>query len=115
LTTTDGEGAPQPRPVWFIWDGESFLLFSRPRTAKISHIRRSPKVALHFDVDGHGGDIVVMLGEAVLPPHHPPANEIEKYVQKYTSGFERIHMTPEQFAADYSTAILVTPTRIRGH
>src|SRR5688572_18541946 len=29
LTTIDRKGTPQPRPVWFIWDGESFLIYTR--------------------------------------------------------------------------------------
>ena len=34
LTTVDGHLAPQPRPVWFHWDGETLLIFSQPHTAK---------------------------------------------------------------------------------
>jgi hypothetical protein len=25
LSTTDSNGAPQPRPIWFLWDGGTFL------------------------------------------------------------------------------------------
>jgi hypothetical protein len=25
LTTIDSNGAPQPRPIWFLWDGATFL------------------------------------------------------------------------------------------
>lgn len=25
LTTIDSNSAPQPRPVWFLWDDETFL------------------------------------------------------------------------------------------
>ena len=29
LTTVDSAGAPQPRPVWYIWENNSFLIFSQ--------------------------------------------------------------------------------------
>ena len=113
--TNGGDGTPQPRPVWYLWKDERFLIYSRPKTAKLAHILRQPKVALHFDGDGHGGDIVIFTGEAVLAPHHPPADMVEEYVKKYSNSFERIRMTPTQFAKDYSSAIVVTPISVRGH
>jgi hypothetical protein len=36
-------------------------------------------------------------------------------VEKYGWGFQRIGMTAEQFASDYSVAIRITPTKLRGH
>ena len=26
LTTVDGQGMPQPSPVWFVWDGSTILI-----------------------------------------------------------------------------------------
>ncbi|MBI2997646.1 MAG: pyridoxamine 5'-phosphate oxidase family protein [Deltaproteobacteria bacterium] len=28
LTTVDSNNTPQPRPVWFHWDGQTVLIFS---------------------------------------------------------------------------------------
>ena len=65
LTTTSGDGTPQPVPVWFLWDGgDSFLIYSRPGTAKLRNIGERPRVSLHLDGNGQGGDIVVVLGDA---------------------------------------------------
>ena len=33
LTTVDASDTPQPRPVWFLWEGETFLIYSQPDTA----------------------------------------------------------------------------------
>jgi len=115
LTTVDAEGVPQPRPVWFWWDGQSFLIYSQPNTHKLHHIARNPQVALNFDGDGLGGNIVVFSGEARLAPEAPAANEAPDYVQKYQPGFARIHMSAEEFAASYAVALRVTPTSLRGH
>ena len=115
LTTVDRHGYPQPRPVWFLWDGESFLIYSRPGTRKIDHIAERPQVALNLDGDGLGGDIVVFIGEARLDPSAPPADQIPAYVEKYQPGFTRIGITAAQFALSYSVAIRLTPDKLRGH
>jgi len=106
---------PHPRPVWFWWDGETFLIYSKPDTFKLGHIEANPRVALNFDGDGLGGDIIVFTGEARLDPAAPPAHQMTEYTEKYQAGFQRIGMTPEQFAAAYSVPLRVTPTSLRGH
>jgi len=73
LTTISSRLTPQPRPVWFLWEGESFLIYSRRGTFKEIHIQNNPKVSLHFDGDGMGGDIVVFTGEARLDETAPPS------------------------------------------
>lgn len=115
LTTIDSNGAPQPRPIWFLWDGETFLIYSRPGTAKLRHIAERPQVALNLDGDGLGGDIVVFSGQAELDLLAPPADQVAAYVAKYQPGFARIRMTPAEFAASYSVALRVTPLKLRGH
>lgn len=115
LTTTDPSGVPQPKPVWFWWDGQTFLIYSKPNTYKLRHIARNPQVALNFDGDGLGGNIVVFTGTAHLAPDMPPANELPSYIQKYQAGLARIRMSAEGFAEMYSVALKVTPTHLRGH
>jgi PPOX class probable F420-dependent enzyme len=115
LTTVDSHGRPQPRPVWFYWDGASFLIYTRPDTAKIRHIAANPQVALHLDSDGLGGDIVVFTGRAEIIPG-PPLPEVQAaYIEKYRSGFKRINMTPEQFESAYHVVIRIHPQQLRGH
>ena len=46
LTTVGSDNTPQPRPVWFVWDGETLLVYSEPNTHKLRHIERSPRVAV---------------------------------------------------------------------
>ncbi len=65
LTTVSPRGTPQPVPIWFLWDGDaSILLYSRPDTPKLRNIAANPRVSLHLDGNGQGGDVVVCLGEA---------------------------------------------------
>lgn len=115
LTTVDSTGTPQPRPVWFLWHAGSFLLYSRPDTRKLEHIQRNPRVALHLDGDGLGGNIVVFTGTAAIDDPAPPVDQFAAYVEKYTAGMQRIGKTAEQFAGVYSVAIRVTVDHLRGH
>ena len=114
LTTVDSKHMPQPRPVWYLWDGETFLVYSAPDTYKLRHIARNPYVALHMDGDGLGGDIVVFVGEAHIVENAPPPNEVEAYVTKYRDGMARIGMTVDQYAQAYPVGIRITPTALRG-
>lgn len=115
LTTVDGSGTPQPRPVWFLWQEGSLLIYSRPGARKLEHIARNPRVALNLDGDGLGGDIVVLTGSAQIDTAAPPADQVPAYVEKYAGGIARIGMTPEKFAQAYSVAIRVTVSGLRGH
>jgi PPOX class probable F420-dependent enzyme len=115
LTTVNSKGMPQPRPIWFLWDGETFLIYSRANAYKIRHIEAHPQVSLNLDGDGLGGDIIIFTGEAWLDEDAPPANEISAYVEKYKDGMKRINMTPEQFAEVYPIAIRIKPLKVRGH
>lgn len=115
LTTVSASGQPHPRPVWFWWDGERILIFSKPHTYKVDHIRSNPRVALNLDGDGRGGDIIVLLGEARIAGQDPDQEKIAAYLRKYEQGLRRIGMTAEQFRESYSVPIWIAPRRLRGH
>ncbi len=114
LTTTGADGTPQPNPVWFLWDGDSFLVYSLPDAARLPHIQRTPRVALHFDGNGKGGDIVIFTGEARVSQDEPPADQVPVYVEKYQDFIARSFGTPAAFAAKYSVALRITPSKVRG-
>ena len=115
LVTVRADGTPQPTPVWFLWDNETFLIYSRPKQQKLKNIARNPRVALHFDGDGQGGDIVVFSVEARIQQHPPSAQAAPAYIEKYQKGLQRLGDMPAGFARTFSVAIRVTPTGLRGH
>lgn len=115
LTTVSPTATPQPSPVWFLWDGKTFLIYSRPDTPKLRNIRSQPTVALNLDGNGQGGDIVIFTGEARIVTDVPPADRVLEYVEKYRKGIAGIGMTPESFARAYSVPLRITPTKLRGH
>ncbi len=117
MTTVGTDLAPQPRPVWFIWEAArgSFLIYSQPDAHKVHHLRQHPKVALHFNADATADqDVLVFIGTAVIDPEAPPAHKVRAYMKKYGEGITGINMTAEEMGRVYSTAIRVTPTSVRG-
>ena len=115
FTTVDSTGTPQPRPVWFVWDKDAFLIFSQPGAHKAAHIRRNPYASLHFNTDKTGDqDVVVYVGTATLIENAKPAHKVPTYFKKYKSGIKSLGMTPEGFSKEYSLAIRVKPSSLRG-
>ena len=115
LTTVDSMNTPQPRPVWFVWDKDSFLIFSQPRAHKVAHIKKNSSVSLHFNTDKTGDqDVIVYIGTATIDEKSKPAYKVPAYFKKYKTGIQELGMTPEQFSKEYSVAIRVKPSSVRG-
>lgn len=113
LTTVSGDGQPHTSPVWFLWDGSTFLVYSRPETPKVRNVAARPRVALNLDGNGWGGDIVTFEGTARLAKGHPPADRVPAYLEKYRERIAALGSDPERFGRSYSAAIEILPTRTR--
>ncbi len=114
LTTVGRQNTPQPRPVWFHWDGRTILIFSEPNKAKQRHIARNPRVALNFNTDEVGGDVVVLVGSAQVLKSPPPPKRVQAYLRKYRTGIKDLDSTAADFRQAYAVPLLVTPQTLRG-
>ena len=114
LTTVDHECRPQPRPVWFHWDGRTALIFSEAGKAKLRHIANNPAVSLNFNSDADGGDVTVLIGTARILQRPPDSRRVKSYLRKYRAGIKDLGMTDKEFAAAYTVPVLVTPQSLRG-
>lgn len=112
LTTVDPRGTPQPTPLWFLWTGTEVLLSSQPGRPKLRNLGANPRVAINLNSTEGGGDVVVLVGDAVVGELSP--DERAAYDAKYGEGMRGLGMTPEDFHASYSVPIRFTPTRLRG-
>ena len=115
LTTVGADGTPQPSPIWFLWDGETALIYSQPNTPKLRHIAANPRVSLSLDGNGRGGDIVILTGDARVDDAAPSSAALPAYQAKYAPGIRQLGMTAESFAQAYSVPIRFTPAKLRGH
>ena len=114
MTTVAADGTPQPNPVWFIWDCESFLFYSQPNARRLKNIARNPRVSLNLEAGAWGDDVVVITGEARLDPAAPLWHQFPGVAEKYQEGAEMLGQTLEQLASAYTVAYRVYPQRIRG-
>jgi len=60
--TTGGE-RPQSVPVWFLWERDSFLVFSFPGR-KVCYVEAHPRFQLNFNSTRIGGDDLMIVGRA---------------------------------------------------
>src|SRR4029450_13200777 len=138
LTTVRADGQAQSTPVWFLWDGDTFLVFSQPGAQKVRNLTANPKVSLHLSDDGAGGDVVSFEGTAAVEPDTPRPDRVEAdlaksqapssppatphpprparagaSLAKYRAPIADLGYEPGPFARTYSTAIRIRPTRVR--
>jgi PPOX class probable F420-dependent enzyme len=84
IVTVSKEGIPQPNPVGFLFQEEkSILIYNMVNANRLNHVAERPQVALHFDSDGTGGDIVVFTGTARRADDIPPPLENPAFLAKY--------------------------------
>src|SRR6187402_1560147 len=85
LTTVRPDLTPQPSLVWFLWEAGTMLIYSKPNTPKLRNIEQNPTVALNFDGNGRGGDVVVFTGTARIDRLAPSVDQVAAYAEKYVS------------------------------
>jgi len=113
LTTVRSDGTPQASPIWFWWDGDTVLIYSKDNTARLRNLARSSATSFHFDGDGDGGDIVIFEGTCNVSDD-PPSTEIPEYQEKYRTEIVDIAHDPGSFAVAYPVPLRFIPTRLRG-
>jgi len=112
LVTAGRDLQPQAVPVWYLWDGTSFLIYAQPGI-KVRHVRENPNVELHLNTDEAGEDVVRVSGSATIPKSQLPANKERAYLRKYRSQILNLGISVEDFAAKYRYPIRVR--RLRFH
>ena len=119
MTTVD-RGAPQPAPVWFIYErdhlGERILVYSKTGARRIANIQSDSKVALNFNCTPGGGQVHVIRGTARIALEIRPVPENQAYMDRYRDWIEdeKDWDTFEGFAAQYSVPIEITDLAIWG-
>jgi PPOX class probable F420-dependent enzyme len=114
FTTVGADGTPQPNPVWFLWEDASALVYNRSDAKRLIHIRDRPEVALHFNANGFGGDVVVLTGRAGILEGHPLPHQLPGYVDKYGESMIRVSGSLEAFGEAYPVPVRVDVARVRG-
>ena len=66
LSTVRPDGTPHIVPVWFWWDGEAVLVFSKPDALKVRNMRENPAVMLAVGDPDEDFDIGLLEGRAEM-------------------------------------------------
>ncbi len=111
LSTVRPDGRPHLVPVWFLWDGRTILIFSRPNQQKLRNLQHNPNVVIALDTAEQGDDIVIIEGKAELLDDPAVSTALPAYAEKYKQRLTLYGWTGEAMAQDYSQAIRVTPTK----
>lgn len=111
LSTVRPDGRPHLVPVWFLWDGETILIFSQPKQQKLRNLQHNPNVVVALDTAGQGDDVVMIEGKAELLDDPRVSTALPAYAEKYKERLELYGWSGESMAQDYSQAIRITPTK----
>jgi len=110
MVTASRDGRPQSVPVWFLFQEDSFLIYSAPGL-KVRHVKENPQVELHLNTDDAGDVVVRVSGEAKIVNSEPPAHKVPVYVRKYGGQIKGFGWTPEEFSRRYPFAVRVRKLR----
>jgi PPOX class probable F420-dependent enzyme len=112
LSSVRPDGRPHLVPVWFLWDGDTVLIFSMP-DQKIRNLRQNPQVVLALDGTDGGEDIVEIEGEATLLASGELSPTLPDYATKYAAQLQEMGWTAEAMGSRYTEAIRIRPARFR--
>jgi PPOX class probable F420-dependent enzyme len=114
LTTASADGRPHVVPTWFHWDGQTFLVFTKPEAAKARNIRSNPAVMLALGDPTADFDVLLIEGRAeVLDP--PSALLVPSpFFDLYSERMTAIGLSRDDFVVTYSLTIRIRPTRYLG-
>lgn len=114
LSTVRPDGTPHIVPVWFWWDGDALLIFSKPNAQKVRNLQSGSTVMLgvgdadeDFDIglfEGHA-EVLATPTVELLPSGH---------LEKYATQMAGIGLTAEEYTATYSQVIRITPSHYLG-
>jgi PPOX class probable F420-dependent enzyme len=110
LATVKPDGTPHIVPVWFLWDGDSIYIYSKP-DQKIRNLQQNKAVIVALDDTKDGDDPIWVAGEATLLPREEALTTQPAYVSKYQSRLDSYRWTGESMAKEYSEPIKVRPTK----
>jgi PPOX class probable F420-dependent enzyme len=115
LSSVQPDGRPHLVPVWFHWDGEQIVAFSKPNARKVDNLRDQPRVMLAVGTPGLDFEVELIEATAEIPDRDASEVMPEGFGAKYRELLRRANLTVQRFAEVYSQPIVLRPTRFLGY
>jgi PPOX class probable F420-dependent enzyme len=114
LSSVRPDGNPHLVPIWFSWDGEAVLIFSKPDAQKVRNLRARAAVMLALGDAEADFDIGLLHGTAELLD--VPTRDVitSEHLAKYATRMAAIGLDAETYAATYSQVIRIVPDEYLG-
>lgn len=114
LGTARPDGRPHLIPIWFSWDGEAVLIFSKPEAQKVSNLRHNPDVMLAVGEPEDDFDVQLIEGRAEALEQTTAEVMPASHARKYADQMRRIGLSVEEYVRTYSQPVRIVPTRFLG-
>ena len=114
LSSTRADGAPHLVPSWFVWDGETIVMVSKPGAVKVRNLRVDPRAMLALGDADDDFDVGLLEARAHLPSEPTPLELPAGFLEKYAVRIAALGLTPAQFARTYSQVIRLVPVKALG-
>ncbi len=109
LSTVRPDGLPHLVPTWFLWDGESMLVFSKPDAVKVRNLRANPRLMVALGRPEEDFSVGLIEAEAQLQP--VGAAVPEAFFAKYAAQLAASGMDADAYRTTYTQVIRIVPTR----
>jgi len=114
LSTVRPDGTPHIVPIWFWWDGEAVLVFSKPDARKVRNMRENAAVMLAVGDPDEDFDVGMLEGQAELLDEPTAVVMPAEHLKKYADRLAAICLGAEDYAATYSQVIRIVPDHYLG-
>lgn len=111
LSSTCPDGRPHVVPLWFIWDGGTFTVFSKPRAQKVHNVRSEPRVMVAVGEPGRDFDVELVEAIAELLPVQARQLRLDAFACKYGDRLADDGISWTRYAEVYAQPIRIRPLR----
>ncbi len=111
LATVYPSGGPQAFPVWYEFDGESFLVTTEAEAAKVYNIRRNAQVALCITDTSRWIKSLTVRGRALVVPDNRLAQELHRKLALRYLGPQQGSEWADSMAGENMVLIRIEPEK----
>ncbi len=88
------DGRPRVVPIWFMYDGESFVMVTGPKADKVRALAKNGAVALTIDGNTPPYSVLLIDGDAAVEVTEGMAAEYPAIVQRYLGAGAEAYLAP---------------------